>query len=131
MSSNDLPKTLKYNKDSSWVKLDGKVATVGVIGPAAKAVEEFLFVKLPDKGKIKRGDAYVALEALKWSGELKSPLSGEVVEINEEVYDEPSMINKKPYEAWIMKIKIEDEGEIEKLFEADEIGDWIKKSFEE
>ncbi|MEM4245324.1 MAG: glycine cleavage system protein H, partial [Candidatus Nanoarchaeia archaeon] len=78
-----LPADLLYNKDYSWVKLRGDVAEVGIIEPAAKKVKEFVFIKLPEKSKIiKQGDTYVSLEAVKWSGHLSSPVSGEVIEVN-------------------------------------------------
>ncbi len=124
----ELPDRLLYNKDSSWVKVENGVATIGIIEPIAKAVKEFLFVKLPEKGEIERGEVYVSLEALKWSGHLKSPVSGEVVEVNEKVYDEPSEINEKPYEAWIIKIELSDEDELKELFEAEKIVDWLDET---
>lgn len=116
-----LPKELKYTKDYSWVKMDGDTATVGVVGPAAKKVKEFVFIKLPEKGKtLKAGETYVSLEAVKWSGHLSSPVSGEITEVNDSLFDEPSKINKEPYKSWIMKIKIEDKKEADGLLDSKE-----------
>ncbi|MEM4266606.1 MAG: glycine cleavage system protein GcvH [Candidatus Nanoarchaeia archaeon] len=116
-----LPADLLYNKDYSWVKLRGDVAEVGIIEPAAKKVKEFVFIKLPEKSKIiKQGDTYVSLEAVKWSGHLSSPVSGEVIEVNEKLFDEPSKINRDPYGSWIMKVKIKDKDELNKLMKPEE-----------
>ena len=102
------------------VEKDG-VVSVGLIEPAVKKVDEFVFVKLPEKGKrIKKGDVYVSLEAIKWSGHISSPVSGEIVDVNEELFDEPSRINHDPYGSWIMKVKLENEGELKALHTAEE-----------
>ena len=121
----NLPDDLQYNKDSSWVRVDGDIATVGIIEPAAKKVKEFVFVQLPEKKSISAGETYVTLEAVKWTGHLKSPVSGEIVEVNEEVYDEPSKINTNPYKAWIMKVKLSDTKEINDLHKPEEIMEWL------
>ncbi|MEM2956426.1 MAG: glycine cleavage system protein GcvH [Candidatus Pacearchaeota archaeon] len=124
----DLPKNLKYNKDYSWVKIEKDIAVVGVIEPAAKKVKEFVFIKLPEKGKrIKQGDIYVSLEAVKWSGHLSSPVSGQIIEVNDKLFDEPSKINKKPYESWIMKVRLDNPSEAKKLIDAKEASVWIKQ----
>lgn len=121
-----LPDTLLYNKDSSWVKIDGKVATVGIIEPSAKLVKEFLFIKLPDSGRrINQGDNYVSIEALKWSGHLSSPVTGEIIEVNEGLFDEPETINEHPYLKWIMKVKITDITCLQNLFKPEGIVDWL------
>ncbi|MFP4195966.1 MAG: glycine cleavage system protein H [Candidatus Woesearchaeota archaeon] len=123
----DFPTELKYNKDYTWVKVEGDTATLGVIGPAAKKVKEFVFIMLPEKGKkIKQGDTYVSVEALKWSGHLSSPVSGEIIEVNDSLFDDPSEINKEPYKNWIAKIKLDDPSEVEGLMGADEAKEFYK-----
>ncbi len=94
--------------DDSWVKEEGDIVVVGVNKDAASKVKEFVFVKLPEKGKdIKKGEEYVSLEAVKWSGHLESPVEGEIVEVNDTVSDDPSLINKDPEgKGWIMKVKL-------------------------
>ncbi len=124
----ELPDDLLYNDDNSWVKLQGDTATVGVIEPAAKSVEEFVFIQLPEKGKdIKEGEIYVSLEAVKWSGHLKSPVSGQITEINEELFDDPSLINKQPYKSWIMKVKLAHMPK--SLMKVEEATEWIKQKY--
>lgn len=121
----DLPDDLLYNKDSSWVRVDDGVVTVGINEPVAKAIKEFLFIKLPDKKTLKKGDLYVSLEALKWSGHLTSPVSGDVIEVNEPLYDDPAAINVHPYESWIMRIKLNDKRELDELFAPQDIVEWL------
>ncbi len=107
---------LLYDGESTWVKLEKDIAVLGITQESAKKVKEFMFIQLPKlNSNIKKGDIYVSLEAIKWSGHLTSPLSGKIIEINEEVYDEPSLINTAPFENWICKIKISDEKEITEL----------------
>lgn len=128
MTDPNLPKDLKYNKDYSWIKIQGDTATLGIIAPGAQKVNEFVFIMLPKKGaKIKKGEKYVSLEAVKWSGHLSSPLSGEIIDVNEPLYDEPSEINKDAYKNWIAKIKISNPDETKELLSADEIKDWVNQ----
>ncbi|MFO7710461.1 MAG: glycine cleavage system protein GcvH [Candidatus Woesearchaeota archaeon] len=122
----NLPESLRYNNDNSWVKVEGDTATVGVVEPATKKVE-FVFIQLPEKDKeIKQGDTYVSLEAVKWSGHLSSPVTGKVIEVNESLFDEPSKINEDPYGAWVMKVKLDDPKEVESLMDSEQ----AKKEYE-
>jgi glycine cleavage system H protein len=117
----DFPDNLKYDKKYFWLRKENDLFVLGIIGSAAALAKEFVFVQLPDKGTIKKGDTLVSLEAMKWSGELESPISGEIVEVHEELFDNPSLINKDPYGAgWIVKMKPSDESEIKGLLSANE-----------
>ncbi len=112
---------MKFNKDYSWVKIEGDVATLGVTKEAAKQVQEFVFVMLPKVGNmIKKDEVYVTLEAVKWSGHLTSPVTGEVVEANQVLFDEPALINRNPFDSWIVKIKLSDKTELDDLMNEDE-----------
>ena len=113
----NFPNNLKYNKDFSWIKVEEDVATIGITQLAASKVEEFVFLILPKKGAIKIGDTYATAEAIKWSGHFSSPIKGEVIEVNDAVFDSPSLINEDAYSNWIAKIKIE---EIEELMDHEE-----------
>ena len=131
MNKEDFPKDLKYNEDYSWIKLNGDIAIVGVLGTSAKKVKEFVFIQLPKKNKkIKKGERYISLEAVKWSGHLSSPFSGEVIEVNEELFDEPSKINENPYQEWIIKIKLDNKKEIEKLMDSEKAIKFYEKKLE-
>ncbi|MFW6282665.1 MAG: glycine cleavage system protein H [Minisyncoccales bacterium] len=122
-----LPDDLIYNKDSSWIKVEGDIATIGIIEPIAKTLKEFLFIQLPEPKKIKAGEVYVSLETLKWSGHLTSSLSGTIIEINEDLYDKPDKINKNPYKEWIIKIKIDNKQELKELYTPENIIGWLEK----
>ncbi len=101
------PDDLLYDKDYSWVKVEKYIATVGVIDYGAKLVKQFVFVNLPKLGNVKKGDIYVSLEAVKWTGHLKSPVSGNIIEVNDKLFDSPEIMNQDPYgEGWIMKVKL-------------------------
>jgi glycine cleavage system H protein len=127
MGENELPDNLLYNKDSSWIKVEDDTVLVGVIEPAAKRVKEFVFINLPEKGKrIRRGDEYVSLEAVKWSGHLTSPVSGQIIDVNKDLFDSPSDINKEPYKSWVMKVRLDDQEELSLLFKPEQIEGWLK-----
>ncbi len=121
MSSNQtFPDNLLYDSNYTWVDIQGETATLGVIKPAADKVKKFVFAKLPKEGQsLKKGENYVSLEALKWSGHLASPLSGKVVEVNQKVFDEPSLMNQDPYgQGWIAKIELSAPNEKEELLKS-------------
>ena len=125
---NEFPEWLRYSEDNSWVKVEENIAIIGIIEWAAKKVREFVFIKLPEKGKrIKKSDIYISLEAIKWSGHLSSPVSGEIIEVNEKLFDEPSKINEDPYGSWIMKVKLSDKRELNKLMDAKKAKEFYKK----
>ena len=89
----------------TWTKKEGDIYMIGITEEAAKAADEFVFIEMPEKGKkIKKGDKLLTLEAVKWTGTIESPVTGEVVETNQEVFNDPSLINKDP-SIWIVKIK--------------------------
>ncbi|MFP4656675.1 MAG: glycine cleavage system protein GcvH [Candidatus Woesearchaeota archaeon] len=117
MMMSDAPKGLKYDDKYSWVKVDGDTATIGLVKEQVEKAKEFVFVQLPEKGeRLKKGKKYLSLEAVKWSGQVESPVSGEVTEVNEGLFDEPETINKDPYgKGWIAKVKLSDPDEIKKL----------------
>ncbi|MCB9359439.1 glycine cleavage system protein H [Candidatus Woesearchaeota archaeon] len=98
----------QYTEENSWVKVEGEIATVGITEEAAKQAKEFMFIELPEKGKkIAKGEKYVTLEAVKWSGHVNSPVTGKIVEVNDALFDDPSVINNDPKGSWIMKVKID------------------------
>ncbi len=123
MNNLNFPDNLLYNLDFSWVKIDGEIATLGIIKPAADKVKEFVFIKLPKEGeKVARGETYTSLEALKWSGQIASPLSGEIVEVHQELFDQPAIINQDPYgKGWIAKLKVGNPEEIKELLDSKQI----------
>ena len=103
-----LPSNLKYNKDHSWINENKDKVTIGLIKESVDNMGELVFIELPKKGdKLQIGNPYISIESLKWSGHLNSPVTGEVISVNQELEDEPEKINQDPYNNWIIEVKIE------------------------
>ena len=110
---------LRYADSHEWVKLDGDIATVGITDYAQHALGNIVYVDMPEVGdEVSQGEDFGAVESVKAASDLVSPVSGEVVEINEALEDEPELINQDAYGAWIMKVKVQDASEIENLLDA-------------
>ena len=108
---------LKYSEDHEWVKVEGGIATIGITDYAQRALGDITYADLPDvDDEIEAGEDFGALESVKASSDLLAPLSGTVVERNDELEDAPEKINEDPYGAWI--IKVEGIGGTEELLDA-------------
>ncbi|MDR3375154.1 MAG: glycine cleavage system protein GcvH [Ancalomicrobiaceae bacterium] len=108
-----------YTEDHEWIDVAGSIATVGITDHAQAALGDLVFVDLPKLGSpLKKGDAAAVVESVKAASDVYSPLSGEVVEVNPAVADEPGLINQDPGGAgWIFKLKISDTGELAGLLD--------------
>ena len=107
---------LLYSESHEWVKVDGNVAVIGVSDSAQEEMGDITYVDVPDvDDEIKAGEDFGALESVKASSELYSPVSGRVVEVNAEVEDSPELINEDPYSAWIIKVEMSDASELDAL----------------
>lgn len=104
---------LKYTKDHEWMKIeDGNVAVIGITDYAQNALGDLVFVELPKIGKqIKKGEHFAVVESVKTAAEVYSPVSGEVVAINDNLSGDPELMKKSMEEGWIAKIKITDASE--------------------
>jgi glycine cleavage system H protein len=119
----NIPKELKYTKDHEWAKLDGDVITVGITDYAQGELGDVVFVELPEIGvEIEIEDTFGTIEAVKAVADLFSPVSGEIVEINDAILEEaPETINSDPYgDGWMVKIKLTDANQLDALMSADE-----------
>jgi len=116
MSSN-VPADLKYAKSHEWVRVSGLVATVGITDHAQRELTDVVFVELPAVGKkMKAGDACAVVESVKTASDIYSPVSGEIVEANQVVVDNPALVNSDPYGAgWFYRIKLSKPAEVESL----------------
>ena len=111
---------LLYADSHEWVKVEGDIATVGISDYAQHALGDIVYVDMPEVGdEVTAGEDFGAVESVKAASDLYSPVSGEVIEINEELEDAPESINADAYGAWIMKVKISDPSELEKLLNAE------------
>lgn len=115
-----IPAELKYTKDHEWVKVEGDTAIVGITDYAQGELGDVVFVELPEVGDaVEQDESFGTIEAVKAVADLFSPLSGEVVEVNGELEDDPEIVNKEPYgKGWMVKIKLSDEGELNTLMDA-------------
>ena len=110
---------LLYSESHEWVKVDGNIAIIGVSDFAQEEMGDITYVDVPAEGdSVTKGEDFGALESVKASSELYSPVSGEVVAVNEELEDKPELINEDPYGAWIIKVEMSDKGELEDLLTA-------------
>ena len=110
---------LRYADSHEWVKLEGDIATVGITDYAQHALGNIVYVDMPEVGdEVTRGEEFGAVESVKAASDLISPVSGEVVEVNEALEDAPELINADAFANWIMKVKVSDASEIEELLDA-------------
>lgn len=110
---------LKYSETHEWVKIEDGIAIIGVTDFAQKEMGDITYVDMPaEEDEVNAGEEFGALESVKASSDLISPVSGEVCEVNAELEDSPELINSDPYANWIIKVKISDESELDALMDA-------------
>ena len=121
---------VKFSKEHEWIKLDGEVATIGITKHATEMLGDIVFVELPEIGTSvdKDGNAGV-VESTKAASDVYTPVSGEVVENNQSIVDDPGKINSDPEnEAWFFKLKIKDKSELDSLMNKEEYDKFAKES---
>jgi len=114
-------KNLKYAKTDEWVKLDGSIATIGVSDYAQDQLSDIVFIEFNREtdDAVAKGDALATIESVKAAGDVNSPVSGKVLEVNEGLSDIPETINDDPYEkGWLYKIEVSDPSEVDELMDA-------------
>jgi glycine cleavage system H protein len=123
----DIPADYKYTKDHEWVKLDGDIATVGVTDFAQGELGDVVYVEVETIGEtLAVEEVFGTIEAVKTVSDLFMPLSGEVLEFNESIEDEPEVVNEDAYgKGWMIKIKVSDMSEFESLLTPDEYKEMI------
>lgn len=110
---------LLYSDSHEWVKVDGDIATIGVSDYAQKEMGDITYVDMPDPDdEVVRGEGFGALESVKASSDLYSPVSGVVTEKNEDLDDAPEKVNEDSYANWIIKVKMSDKSELDSLMDA-------------
>ncbi|MGI9421269.1 MAG: glycine cleavage system protein GcvH [Geminicoccaceae bacterium] len=112
---------MHYTKEHEWLRVEGDVATVGISDHAQEQLGEIVFVDLPDAGKsLGRGQDMAVVESVKAASDVYAPISGEVVESNETLADQPGQVNDSPEDkGWFCKLKIADPAELDDLMDAD------------
>lgn len=122
-----IPADLKYTKDHEWVKVEGNTATVGITHFAQSELGDIVYVDVDTLNEmIEKEEVFGSVEAVKTVSDLFMPISGEIIEFNEALGDEPEKVNKDPYgEGWMIKIAISDASQIDELLSADEYAELI------
>ena len=116
-----IPKELRYSEDREWIKVEGNKARIGITAFAQSELGDIVFMELPEVGdEITLGESFGSVESVKTVSELNAPISGKIVEINEELGDEPQFVNESPYEkGWMIVVELSDESQIDNLLSAE------------
>jgi len=124
------PLGLKYTKEHEWVKMDGELATVGITNHAQELLTDIVFVELPEVGrKVAKGESLAVVESVKSVSDVFSPLSGEVVEVNQVLENSPELVNSDAYgEGWIVRLRAGDARELDTLMNSGEYDSFIKST---
>lgn len=110
---------LRYADSHEWVEVNGDIATVGITDYAQHALGDIVYVDMPEVGdEVTAGEEFGAVESVKAASDLISPVSGEVIEVNEALEDEPGLVNKDAFGNWIMKVKLSAPSEVDALLDA-------------
>lgn len=122
-----IPTELKYTKDHEWIRIEDDIATVGITNFAQGELGDIVYVDVDTlDDTLDKDEVFGTVEAVKTVSDLFMPLSGEVVEFNEELEDEPELVNSDPYEkGWMIKIKFSEVSEIENLLNAEDYKELI------
>ncbi len=128
----NIPDNLKYSKDHEWLNVEGDVATIGITDYAQEALGDVVFVELPNEGdEFEASDPFGSVESVKAVSELFTPVSGEIVGINEELNDTPEAVNNESYtNGWMIRIKISDSSELDSLLSAAEYNEFLESESE-
>lgn len=117
----DFPSSLKYTSDHEWIRIEGENAYVGITAFAQGELGDIVYVDISSEGEtLKQGDVFGSVEAVKTVADLYMPVSGEILEVNGGLNDEPELVNSDPYgKGWMVKIKLSDLSELDGLMDAD------------
>jgi len=111
----------KYTEDHEWVEVDGDSGVIGISEYAQEQLGDLVFVELPEVGKVlDRGDEVAVVESVKAAAEVYAPVGGEVLEVNEDLNGDPSLVNTDPFgDGWFAKLKLSDPDELDELMDED------------
>jgi len=125
----NFPAELKYTEEHEWVLVENDVVTIGVTDFAQEQLGDIVFVELPEVGDtLEVGDSFGVVESVKAVSDVYAPVSGEVVEINEELPDEPEALNNSPYDTgWMIKVKLVDPAALEGLMDVAAYQEFVAK----
>lgn len=123
----NVPENLQYTKDHEWILIDGEIATVGITDFAQGELGEIVYVEIETEGEsLDREEVFGTIEAVKTVSDLFMPLSGEIIEFNEELEANPELVNEDPFEkGWMVKIKMSDPTEVDDLLSLEDYKDLL------
>jgi glycine cleavage system H protein len=125
----NIPSNLKYTKEHEWALLEGDTVTVGITDFAQSALGDIVFVEVPDVGSdLKLGSTFGVVESIKSVSDLYSPITGEVIAKNSDIEGSPEKINQDAYGSWLIKVKIKDNSEINKLMTPEQYQEFCNSS---
>ena len=121
---------VKYSKEHEWIKLEGDIATIGITQHATEMLGDIVFAELPEKGSnVEKDGTAGVVESTKAASDVYTPVSGEVVDTNQEIVEDPSKINQDPENsAWFFKLKIKDKSEMDSLMNKDDYDKFAKET---
>lgn len=124
----NIPSDLRYAKTHEWVRVAGEMATIGITDHAQHELTDVVFVELPQVGrKLKAGEPCAVVESVKTASDIYAPVSGEIVEVNSAVSDNPALVNTAPYaDGWFIKMKLANPSEVSNLLTPESYGAQIK-----
>jgi glycine cleavage system H protein len=120
--------SLYFTRDHEWIRVDGDTATVGISDHASQALGDIVFAEVPEAGRqVKKGDEAAVVESVKAASDVYAPVSGEVIEGNPALADDPAIVNRDPEgEGWFFKLRLADKGELDGLMDEASYRDWVK-----
>ena len=118
----------KFTEDHEWIAVDGGIGTIGITDFAQDALGDIVFIELPEVGRVLAvGDEAATIESVKAAGDVKNPVAGEVVEVNQKLVDEPSPLNSSPEaDGWVYKVKLANPSELDSLMDEAAYRDFAK-----
>ncbi len=124
----NVPEDLHYSKDHEWIKVEGDVGTIGITDYAQNSLGDVVYVELPKVGdKFEAHESFGSVESVKAVSEIFTPVSGEIIAVNESLQDEAEKVNTDPYgDAWMIRIRMSNPGEVDSLLNAAEYEDFTK-----
>ena len=128
----EFPEDLKYTKEHEWLLVEGTTAIVGITDYAQDRLGDVVYVELPAVGdKVSKEDAFGVVESVKAVSDIYAPVSGKVLEVNDDLPDNPNMLNEDPYgDGWLIKVEMNDPEEVDELMTAEEYKEYIAEEEE-
>ena len=118
---------LYFTKEHEWIRVEGDTATIGISGHAQEQLGDVVFAEVPEAGRrVSKGQEAAVVESVKAASDVYAPVSGEVIEGNQAVADDPSLVNSDPEgDGWFFKLKLDNAGELEGLMDENAYRDWV------